>query len=134
MAREWVDHTSELELHVQAPSAAGAVAEATEALGEVLGEPDAGADAVDRALTVEARDAAGLLAAWLEEVVFLAEHDRLIARTARDLDLDDGELRGRVVAAPGTPSNLVKAVTYHRLMLEPAEDGGGWRARVVLDV
>ena len=133
MSREWVDHTSELELHVAAPTAAATVAEATEALGEILGEPDAGAQVAERPLEVQARDAAGLLAAWLEELVFLAEHDGLIAHGAGGLDLGAERLRGHVLARPGRPSNLVKAVTYHRLMLEPGEDGA-WRARVVLDV
>ena len=133
MAREWVDHTSELELHVRATSPAGAVTEATEALGEILGEPDQDAEPVSRPLEVQARDPAGLLAAWLEEVVFLAEHDALIARSARDLELAGERLRGRVLAVPGRPSNLVKAVTYHRLALEAVDDGA-WRGRVVLDV
>jgi protein archease len=133
VTREWVDHTSELELHVAATSAPGAVAEATAALGEILGEPEAGAPVAERALEVEARDPAGLLAAWLEEVVFLAEHDGLIAHGADGLDVGADRLRGRVLARPGRPSNLVKAVTYHRLMLEPGGDGA-WRARVVLDV
>ena len=128
--REWVDHTSELELRVRAPSAEAAVAEATAALGELLGEAD-GPD-VARPLAVEAGDAAGLLAAWLEELVFLAEDEALIAHRARGLVLAPAALRGEVLAARGRPSHLVKAVTYHRLALEPGEDG--WRAAVVLDV
>ena len=129
--REWVDHTSELELHVQAPSAEAAVGEATAALGEILGEPT---DApVTRALEVEAGDPAGLLAAWLEELVFLAEQDALIAQEASDVALEKTRLRGRLVARRGRPSHLVKAVTFHRLALEPRETGQ-WHATVVLDV
>src|SRR5204862_337821 len=120
----------ELELHVEAPSAEAAVGEATAALGEILGEPTD--EPVTRALQVEARDPAGLLAAWLEELVFLAEQDELIAQDARDVRLEDTRLRGRLVARRGRPSHLVKAVTYHRLALEPRD--GGWRATVVLDV
>jgi SHS2 domain-containing protein len=127
---EWVDHTSELELHVAAPSAEEVVAEATAALGELLGEPEGGA--LTRRIEVEARDTAGLLAAWLEEVVFLAEHDALIASAARDVELGPGRLRGNVIARRGRPSHLVKAVTYHRLELEGGE--AGWEGRAVLDV
>ena len=128
--REWVEHTSELELHVEAPSAEAAVGEATAALGEILGEPTD--EPVTRALQVEARDPAGLLAAWLEELVFLAEQDELIAQDARDVRLEDTRLRGRLVARRGRPSHLVKAVTYHRLAFEPTD--AGWTATVVLDV
>jgi SHS2 domain-containing protein len=125
-----LDHTSELELRVRADSAEGVVADATAALAEVLGEAE-GAP-VTRELAVAARDAAGLLAAWLEEVVFLAEHEGLVPERARRLELAQGALHGEVVARPGRPAHLVKAVTYHRLALE--RDERGWWGRVVLDV
>jgi len=128
---EWVDHTSELELRVRGDTPEAVVAEATRALGEVLGEPGEG-DPVTRPLAVSARDPAGLLAAWLEEVVFLAEHDGLVPDRAQGLQLAPDALRGEVVARPGRPAHLVKAVTYHRLALERDEDG--WWGRAVLDV
>ena len=129
--REWVEHTSELELRVEAPSAEAAVGEATAALGEIRGEPTD--EPVTRTLEVEAGDPAALLAAWLEELVFLAEQDELIAAAASDLELGETRLRGRLIARRGRPSHLVKAVTFHRLALEPRETGQ-WRATVVLDV
>ena len=127
---DWFDHTSELELRVRADSAEGVVAEATAALSDVLGEPAGGS--VIRELTVAARDPAGLLAAWLEEVVFLAEQEGLVPERARGLELGAAALHGEVVARRGRPAHLVKAVTYHRLALE--RDAGGWWGRVVLDV
>ena len=127
---EWIDHTSEIELRVRAASAEWVVAEATAALGELLGEADG--SRVTRPLSVEARDPAGLLAAWLEEVVFLAEHDGLVPERAEGLDLASDALQGSVVARRGRPAHLVKAVTYHRLALEQDEDG--WWGRAVLDV
>jgi SHS2 domain-containing protein len=127
---EWIDHTSEIELRVRAGTPEGVVAEATAALGELLGEADG--DRVRCPLRVEARDRAGLLAAWLEEVVFLAEHEGLVPEHAEELLLSDEALRGSVVARRGRPAHLVKAVTYHRLALE--EDEGGWWGRAVLDV
>src|SRR5947209_19018095 len=98
---EWVDHTSELELRVRAPSPEQAVSDATAALGELLG--DATGDAVERELEVAAGDPAGLLAAWLEELVFLSEREQLVPEAARDVELDDGRLRARLVARSGTP-------------------------------
>ncbi len=127
---EWLDHTSELELRVRADSPEGVVADATAALAEVLGEPEGGP--VARELAVAAGDPAGLLAAWLEEVVFLAEHEGLVPERAHGLELARDELHGEVVTRPGRPAHLVKAVTYHRLALEQDEDG--WWGRVVLDV
>jgi SHS2 domain-containing protein len=130
---EWLDHTSELELRVRADSAEGVVADATAALAEVLGEPEPrAAGPVTRELTVAAPDPAGLLAAWLEEVVFLAEHEGLLAERAQGLELAPDALHGELVARPGRPAHLVKAVTYHRLALE--QDERGWWGRAVLDV
>ncbi len=127
---EWLEHTSELELRVRADSAEGVVADATAALAEVLGEPEG--PPVAQRLAVVAGDPAGLLAAWLEEVVFLAEHEGLVPERAQGLELTRDELHGEVVARPGRPAHLVKAVTYHRLALE--QDDDGWWGRVVLDV
>jgi len=128
--REWVEHASELELRIEAPSAEDAVAEATAALGDVLGEPDD--EPVTRELQVEGGDPGALLAAWLEELIFLAEQDLLIPQEARGVSVGEGVVRGQLVARRGRPSHLVKAVTYHRLALERGETG--WRATVVLDV
>lgn len=127
---EWIDHTSEIELRVRAGSAEQVVVEATTALGEMLGEPDGGT--ITRELTVAAHDPAGLLAAWLEEVVFLAENEGLVAERAQGVVLAPDALHGEVVARPGRAAHLAKAVTYHRLALERDEDG--WWGRAVLDV
>jgi SHS2 domain-containing protein len=127
---EWVEHTSELELRIDADTAEGVVAEATAAMVDVLGEPDG--EPFTRELSVEAGDAGALLAAWLEELVFLAEHDGLIAQTARRVEPASGRLSAEVTGRRGRPSHLVKAVTYHRLAVAPVD--GGWRATVVLDV
>src|SRR4051794_4975621 len=92
---EWVEHTSEVELRVSAPTAEEVVGDATAALGELLGEP--GEEPATHALEVEAGDAAGLLAAWLEELVFLAEQDGLVPEGARDVALEPMRLKGVVV-------------------------------------
>jgi SHS2 domain-containing protein len=127
---EWIEHTGELELRVSAPSAAEALDDATAAIGEVLGQPQD--EPVVRALEVDAGDPPALLAAWLEELVFLAEEDRLVPEGARGVELEPGRLRGQLVARRGSPSYLVKAVTYHRLTFEARD--GKWHATVVLDV
>ena len=129
--RRWVDHTGELELHVRAPTVQAVFAEASSALAEVLGEPGAGA-AVERRLRVEAPDIPALLAGWLEEVVWLAEREALIAERVATVSISGGVADGVVVARSGRPRGLVKAVTYHGLSCE--RHGGEWRATVVFDV
>jgi SHS2 domain-containing protein len=130
----WIDHTGELELHVEADSKRAVLEEATRALSELLhpdGEAVAG-EAVTHEVTIEADDRAVLLAAWLEELVFLAETEATIPEGVRFEVLDDRGLRAHVDSRRGRPPHLVKAVTYHRLSFDP--HGDGWRATVVLDV
>jgi SHS2 domain-containing protein len=127
---EWAEHIGEVELRVEAADEAGVFAEALRALGELLGD----ARGEQRVLEVaaEAADPAGLLAAWLEELAYLAETEGFVPAEASELALGPGRVRARVVGRSGYPPHLVKAVTYHRLSFEPG--GAGWRAVVVLDV
>ena len=130
----WVDHTGELELRVDAATDADVLTDATLALAELLrGErPDAGGEPVTREVTVEADDRAQLLAAWLEELVFLAETEAVIPERVSFETLDERGLRARVEGRRGEPPHLVKAVTYHRLSFDRSDSG--WSATVVLDV
>ena len=137
----WVDHTSELELRVEAETEADVLEEAGAALAELLrgdgeeraaGGGEGAAKPVTRAIEVDADDRPQLLAAWLEELVFLAESQGVVVADVRFETLDERGLRAVVTGERGDPPHLVKAVTYHRLSFERAD--GGWVATVVLDV
>jgi SHS2 domain-containing protein len=130
----WIDHPSELELHVEAATESEVLEDATTALAELLrGHSDAAdGEPVTRELTVDADDRAQLLAAWLDELVFLAETEAVIPDVVRFETLDERGLRARVDGRRGQPPHLVKAVTYHRLSFERTDSG--WTATVVLDV
>jgi SHS2 domain-containing protein len=130
VAYRWVEHTSELELEIRSPTQGGVFAEALEAFAELVadgprGHPDR------RVVELRADDRASLLAAWLDELVFLAETQGFVPERV-ELQVDGDALRATVHGHVGEPRHLVKAVTLHRLLFEP--DGAGWRARVVLDV
>jgi SHS2 domain-containing protein len=126
---EWVDHTSELELHVEADSPEDVFHDALRALAELLG-PAAG-DREARQLRFAAEERDRLLWRWLDELVFLAETEGFVPDSAQLL-LDEEGLRATVTGRIGEPSPLVKAITYHALAFE--EMNGRYRARVVLDV
>jgi SHS2 domain-containing protein len=130
MSYGWTDHVGELELWVEAPDERGVFAEALRALADVLAAPDGEPEWRD--VVAEGEDRAVLLAAWLEELNFLAETEGFAPETAEDLALEPGRVRARVGGRVGSPPHLVKAVTYHRLAFERA--GDGWRAVTVLDV
>ena len=132
---EWRSHTAEIELHVEAETAGDVFAEAVEAFGRLVELEDGGEPAAEE-VVVEARDAAGLLVAWLEELIFLADTRSFVPDRVAELELRDSEslsrLRARVEGRIAALDPLVKAATYHALEL--AHECGRWRARVVLDV
>jgi SHS2 domain-containing protein len=136
VTRRFVEHTAELELELESDTAEGVLEEALLAFAELAGsdgsEPgEAPGEAVERPIDLEARDLPSLLAAWLDELVFLSETEGLVPGSA-DLRLDGLRLTGVVRGRRGEPRPLVKAVTLHRLRFGRRD--GAWRGRVVLDV
>lgn len=128
----WVEHTAELELSIQADSEKEVLADALQALAELL-DPDRRPRPTEtREVAVSAGDGAALLAAWLEELVFLAESEGFVGRELSSCALRGERLETRVAGHLGRPRPVVKAVTYHRLCFE--REGDGFAARVVLDV
>jgi SHS2 domain-containing protein len=133
VAYRFVDHTAEVEVELEGDSAEEVLAAAVGAVRELVA-PDArpAGERIEVTVDVAAADRPALLAAWLEELVFLAETRGLVPLAARDLRLHDDRVRARVQGVAGAPRPYVKAVTYHRLELACVD--GRWRGRVVLDV
>jgi SHS2 domain-containing protein len=132
MPYSWVEHTAELEVDLEAESERGLFEAGFEAMLELLafdGEPE---EPLSVDVAIPGRDRATLIADWLGELAFLGETLGLVPERLRHLELADTGLRATVEGRKGNPPHLVKAATYHRLRFERA--GGGWRARVVLDV
>jgi protein archease len=127
----WVDHTAEVELEIEAAGEREVLEEAARALAELLGIDEARGDE-SRRLVVSAPDRPALLAAWIEELAFLAESQGFVTTRVAELDLQACGLSATVTGVLGEPPPLVKAVTYHRLAFEP--HGDGYLARLVLDV
>jgi SHS2 domain-containing protein len=129
----WVEHTSELELEIEADSEDGVYGDAVAAMGELLsGDEPVDGDESARDLALEAGDRARLLAELLGELAFLAESERFVPLALDRLSASPERLSATVRGREGEPPHLVKAITYHRLAFEPRD--GGWRATVVMDV
>jgi SHS2 domain-containing protein len=133
----WVDHTSEVELELEAASEPEVFADALTALAELHEFGATGTTELDEHRTVtvcagEAADWAAVLVGWLEELVLAAESEGFVALAVVSLELRRGGLTAEVAGVLGDPAPLVKAVTLHRLRFEPG--GSGYVARVVLDV
>jgi SHS2 domain-containing protein len=125
----FVEHTAELELELEASSPEGVLAEALRAFAELAGAGDG--ETVERRVEVTAPDLPALLAAWLDELVFVAETESLVPDAA-EITIEDGRVTGVLRGRRGEPRPLVKAVTLHRLRFR--RENGVWRGRVVLDV
>jgi SHS2 domain-containing protein len=107
-------------------------ADALAALAELLSNEPQDEPADRRRVFVEATDRPALLAAWLEELVFLAESDGFEPAAIESIELGTGSVEAIVAGRLGAPPPLVKAITYHRLEFGPGSEG--YSARVVLDV
>lgn len=148
MSYRWVEHTAEAALEITAPSETETFEEALTALRELL-QGDALAPAqsapatahgacspergiVSRAVELAATDRAALLAAWLDELVYLAETEDLLPEGVQDPRLEHERLTATVRARADRPRRLVKGVTYNDLSYE--QQGEGVHATVVFDV
>jgi SHS2 domain-containing protein len=132
---ELLEHTADVGIRAWAGTLEEAFEQATEGLAEVMG---ALAPQLGETVPVEvaASDPGGLLVDWLNEVLWLLEVSQAALAGVRVERVGDGAARGSVDVAPGGPDpdgTFVKAVTYHRLRVEP-DPGGGWLAEVYLDV
>jgi SHS2 domain-containing protein len=88
----------------------------------------------DRTVHLTAEEPALLLAAWLRELLHLIESENSAALQIEFGRLSEHELEARMVTAPveQTPVREIKAVTYHQLNAQKAENE--WKARVIFDV
>ena len=126
------EHVGELQLALTAPTLEELFVEAARFVASECG-PVEGDPGPWEPVEIEARDAATLLADWINELIGRSEVESRAYAEVRDLRLDGGRLRAAVRGRPvaGWESPL-KAATYHGLEVVPAD--GGWRASVLLDV
>jgi SHS2 domain-containing protein len=125
----WADHTSELELEIEAATEEAVFLEALDAFAELVED---GGVVERQEIEISGDDRETLLVAWLEELALLAETQGFVPERATELELGKRTLHATVQGHVGNPRQLVKAVTLHRLLFAPESEG--WRARVVLDV
>ncbi len=134
---ELVDHTADIGVRVWGPTAEEVFEQAALAMFSLVCDPlDVGElEAVDVALEAESMDL--LLAAWLNELLYVFEARKLVLSQFDLLELGEHSLRARVSGEPFDMSRHiicggVKAATLHELSLEQGDDG--WRGFVLLDV
>jgi len=134
---ELVDHTADIGVRLWGPTAEEVFEQAALALFSLVCDPlETGElESVDVALEAEAMDL--LLAAWLNELLYVFEARKLVLTQFDILALDERTLRARISGEPLDTSRHilcggVKAATLHELSLERRSDR--WEAFVLLDV
>jgi SHS2 domain-containing protein len=131
---EVLEHTADVGLRLFGDSPREVFEAAARGLAELEGSWFPG-EGEQREVDVRAGDRAGLLVAWLDELLYLRDAEDVVFG-GFDVTAADTVLRARVRTAPRGDRILeaagVKAATYHGLRFEP--ENGGWTADVYVDV
>jgi SHS2 domain-containing protein len=127
-----IEHTADWELEVWAPDLLALLEQAALGMYTLSGTRLANGQRQLLSLEVEASDAESLLVSFLSELLYLGEQKGL-GFDRFDLHLDGEQMHARLEGAPIVSRDKeIKAVTYHRLKIQEAEEG--LRVNIVLDV
>lgn len=133
-----IDHTADWELEIWAPDEIGILEQAARGMYEMSGLTcaDNGDVRRPRKFEIERPDRESLLVGFLSELLYILQIDHL-AFDRFDFELDETASPPSVaVSAAGRPvtevAKEIKAVTWHRIAVEPTDDG--WAGRVTFDV
>lgn len=132
-----LEHTAEVGVVGYGPTLAAAFAQAALALTSVITDIERIAERQERRFVVGGRDGVDLLVAWLSELVYVFDVERLVFRRFALEIAPEWQLSGVGYGEPFDRSRhplrlQIKAVTYHQAVVAP--EGGGWRAQAYLDV
>ena len=139
MGFEIIEHTADVGVHCTGATLEECFEQAALGVLAINGAYVTGAGEGDEQqsfqITLDAPDLGALLVDWLSEVLYLHDaRDAIVTRLAVE-SIRDNELSGCIELRPRTQEiegTAVKAVTYHRLAVEPLD--GGWEATLYVDV
>lgn len=133
----YIEHTADTGIEVEAGKLADLFVGAARGMFSLMVDLS-GVDArVEQRVSLDASDLTGLMFAWLNELLFLADSRGLLFSEFRVASVDESSIEA---AAGGEEldadrhllGNDVKAATYHQMVVERRD--GGWFARVIFDV
>jgi SHS2 domain-containing protein len=132
------EHTADVGVRAWGGSEETVFEEAAKGMFSLVCDPQTVGHEEHLAVSVEgpSSDHELLLAAWLNELLYLFEARRILLSEFKVVELGESSLRAEVAGEVMGPHHAVcggvKAATYHHLKL--ARSGGGWEAEVILDV
>ena len=132
-----IDHTADVGIRVSAPSAAEAFVAAAEGMVDIMVDRTEVAERETWSIELEATAWDDLLVAWLEELLYRYETERLIPKRIElgrlSPDRLAGELHGEHLDPQRHDTGVqIKAVTYHQLRAEETE--AGFEIQVIFDI
>lgn len=131
-------HTADVGLEAWGPDRATAFVQAAVGMFSLMADRRRVRPLQCRRIAVQAPDRQALLVAWLTELLYHVDTERLLFRDAAIESITDTGLEATARGEPADEQRhqlkaAVKAATYHQLNVEQ-QDGAGWRVRVYLDV
>ena len=134
---EVVDHTADVAVRAWAPTPQGVFEEVGKAAFSLICDPLTVAQTETHEVRVEAENRELLLAAWINELVYMFETRRVLFVDFEVLELDDTHLVARASGERLDPGRHavcggVKAATLHQLSF--VEGPSGCEGFVILDV
>lgn len=136
-AYEVIDHTADVGIVVRASTLPELFETAAEGMCAFLIDPLTVENRAWRERRVEADDLAGLLVAWLNDLLVLLSAEEFVPKVFVVDEVGEHRLRATVHGEPVDPARHhfrldVKAATYHALDVRREEHG--WTARIIFDV
>lgn len=132
-----LEHTADIGFETLGPTRDEVFANAGRALFHII--VDATSVGAREGVEVLARGTSPseLLVNWLSELLFLQDAEGWLFRDFEIISLTDNSIQAVARGEKFDPARhqiklLVKAITYHQLVLE--KNAGGWRAQVYVDI
>ncbi len=132
-----LEHTADIWIRVSGRDAVELFANAAFAFFDIVADLSSVGEAESSAVRAEAADRELLLVAWLDELLFRFETDRMIFKRFEIVELDDRHIAAKAYGQRYDRSRHrlkveVKAVTYHQLAIRKVDDH--WEASVIFDI
>jgi SHS2 domain-containing protein len=132
-----LEHTADIGFEAFGRSREEVFANAARALLSIIVDLDSVEPTQEVGIERAAPDAPSLLVDWLSEILYLYDAEGWLLSKFRFDRLEETKLAARARGEKFHPGRhkvnlLVKAVTYHQLVLEETPEG--WRAQVYVDI
>lgn len=132
-----LEHTADVGFEAFGATREEVFANAARALIHLFADLDSIEAREEVTVRVEASDPPGLLVNWLSEILYLVDAESWLFSDFVVRSLEDTRLHALARGEKFDPSRhgaklLLKAITYHQLVLE--QTASGWRAQVYVDI